>query len=424
MTIRLHRGNPLRSLILAIHFVLLLVLIFLSPIQAASKRKLAKAERYLKEGNFVKASQIASEITQKNPQELDAYTIQIQSLVAQKKYTAAEHVYDELLVATNLDYPPALSSFAWGIFIQAFTDKSFFVRGIVADVLSEVGDVRASKPLRLFLKDEFDVVRVHAIESMAKLKLKKGIEFLTPLVKDKSYLVRTVAVETLYRLGETTYLSVLFEDLKNESFNVCARAAEILGKLKDPQSIPQLKKALNDTNASVQVRVAGALASCGDTDVKNILVSFAHKGEWPDRVHACEFLTALGEEKVALEVLNLALQQSDWKLRVQASDALGNSLVQAALPTLEKKLKDDRWEVRFAVAQAMVRLGDLSQVNVFRQLLEVDDGEVRANSAGKLGALGSDRDLANLRLCLKDVDGRVRVQAAKSIILIRSRAHP
>src|SRR5947207_12633252 len=96
-----------------------------------------------------------------------------------------------MLISSHEDFPPALASLSWGIIIQAFSDKSFFVRGSAALALAEVGDARALKPLQFLLNDQFDIVKVRAAEAMGLLNEKDAVPLLEGLVRDKNYLLRS-----------------------------------------------------------------------------------------------------------------------------------------------------------------------------------------------------------------------------------------
>jgi tetratricopeptide (TPR) repeat protein len=195
---------------------------------ASEAKKLEKAEKLFLESQYEKALEIVDTLIRKNPTFLDSYTLKIRILVAQKQFDSAQNTYTLLLQTAAGDQPAALAALSWGVIIQSFSDKNFFVRGSAALALGEIGDERALRPLEYLLNDPFDIVKVRAVEAMGVLRKQEAVPLLIRLVNDKNYLLRSAAVESLGKLGNQESLHVLYADLDSRLWNVRARAAEQL----------------------------------------------------------------------------------------------------------------------------------------------------------------------------------------------------
>jgi HEAT repeat protein len=148
--------------------------------------------------------------------------------------------------------------------IDTLKDKDLEVRKSAMRSLGEIGDAEAIEPLRSILNDEneFEEIRLTAIETLKKLKYLFPREFLLAMLKDKHKGVRESAVL-------------------------------ILVEKKDSSAIPFLLAMLNDRNIYVRQNAETALIDMGEPAVEP-LINFLRQDnlEFQRAVNALKKITA------------------------------------------------------------------------------------------------------------------------------------
>jgi len=84
------------------------------------------------------------------------------------------------------------------------------------------------------------------------------------------------------RAGETA-IPDLVDALKHESPKVRASAAWVLGRIRDRRTIPDLQPLISDKNAAVRLEVARSLVGMGDMNCATILIEGLHSDKVPVR---------------------------------------------------------------------------------------------------------------------------------------------
>jgi HEAT repeat protein len=245
------------------------------------------------------------------------------------------------------------------------------VRLAAAEVLGQIGDAQAVKPLATALKDENKDVRQAAAEALGEIGNAQAVEPLSAALKDKESFVRQVAATSLEKIGDAQAVEPLVAALKNEDSYTRRTAARALGEIGDGRAVGPLVAMLKDKNQDVRAVAAEALGRIGDTRAVEPLVAALKDQYWIVWKAAAEALGQIRDARAVKpllaalnnkssnvrEVATRVLKQIDpnWKESAVAKEAIPPTVAKEAIPTLVAALKDS--DTQKAAAQALVRIG-------------------------------------------------------------------
>jgi HEAT repeat protein len=173
--------------------------------------------------------------------------------------------------------------------LVVLSDRTPYMRKEAAEILGEIGDLRAVEPLINLLADEDILVRREAARALGRISDPRGIKPLITALKDKDSQVQKNATEALDRLewksknenGKILYLvgrqdwvecveigaptvESFITLLIDEDRRVRMKSADLLGKIGDPRAVEPLILLLKDEDIGVRISVARALGKIGD----------------------------------------------------------------------------------------------------------------------------------------------------------------
>jgi HEAT repeat protein len=322
---------------------------------------------------------------------------------------------------------------------EALDSEDWRVRAGAAEVLGDLEDERAAKPLFLLLKDPDSDVRIVAAKALSNIKTPESSTRLHTLLtdNDENLAVRREAAQSLVSLNKNEtdqpvgwFAGDKRQDITTEGLlgHVWMLTSE--DKVGKEESIEILRQS---KDRALEPLVGGLKAT------------FA-----PLRLAA---VSALGNLKLegAVEPLIEALDDEDPVIRQSAAEALGELEDPRAFEALRACLKDKSLTVRTAVIHSLGRLkidipeedehneaarevsvevlssgsvfdGKIDQSRIASTLLEsmVDQNEtVRAAAAKALGFQKPDFAVVPLCKALKDLSDNVRASAAEALGKLR-----
>jgi WD40 repeat protein len=148
----------------------------------------------------------------------------------------------------------------------------------------------------------------------------------------------------------------LAKDLTDPAWMVRLEAVQKLGKMGRQAPLELLLVALRDSQSNVRIAATRALSRNPRREATVALLSALEDDEWMVRVEAARALGNLAES-VPLEPLLHAAQDKDPAVRAATIWALGQRGNEQALETLDTALQDEDWSVREAAAFALGQLG-------------------------------------------------------------------
>ncbi|MDY6932021.1 MAG: HEAT repeat domain-containing protein, partial [Halobacteriota archaeon] len=211
----------------------------------------------------------------------------------------------------------------------------------------------------------------------------------------------------------------LMEDLLSRDFIKGEHAADKVNKMPDPKKVQILNKIIaflrsKDDNRGSRVNAAWALGRIGDERAVDALEGALKDEDYRVRESAAEALVNIGGER-AVEALKGALKDKNPSVRGNAAEALGEIGGERALDALVEALKDEDSGVRGSAAWALGRIGDERAVDALIDALKDKNPYVCGSAAWALGRIGDERAVDALVETLKDEDSGVRVNAAEAL---------
>ena len=233
------------------------------------------------------------------------------------------------------------------------TDQDGEVRWQTAIALGHLGDKRALEPLIAALGDPASIAREGAAQGLACLGDVRAVEPLCALLTDAESEVRWWAGYALRELDDPRAVEPLLAALQDEANRVRDIAASGLGYLGDRRAVgPLLKVAAEDPSEEVRETAVYALVMLGDATYLDVVL--ANLKTRPRSI-AAEALGRLGDPRGVeplIEALKIKEPRSGY-LRCMAARALGQLGDARAIPALEAALDDRSIYVREAAREAL-----------------------------------------------------------------------
>ncbi|HEX8144943.1 MAG TPA: HEAT repeat domain-containing protein [Pyrinomonadaceae bacterium] len=155
---------------------------------------------------------------------------------------------------------------------------------------------------------------------------------------------------------------------------------------------------------------AGALAVIGEPSVAP-LIAASKSDDWRVRANATWALGVIKDSRTVEAVL-AAVRDGDWRVRAKAAWGLGLKSDARVAEALVGALRDGAWQVRRQAAWASGLQGDERSVEPLVAALRDEQADVRHQAAWALGLKGDSRAVEPLHNSLRDQDWQVRSQAA------------
>lgn len=218
---------------------------------------------------------------------------------------------------------------------------------VVEYLLEAVGRSGTDEALITLQKylDGTDTEKRHrAINTLRRLKNKKGAKMLMPLLTDPDNDTRRLAVDAVGQLGDEAVLPILRQTISEDRQEpIRAAAARSLGELKDADSLTALEEALHDER-TVRCQAIIALGRIGrKTSVPALLAQL--RDQAPEvRYHACIALGEIGDLPNP-EPLQDLLDDNEVMVRRAA---------EATLTKLGHTFKKEKWKKRIRKAVAAI----------------------------------------------------------------------
>jgi cyclophilin family peptidyl-prolyl cis-trans isomerase/HEAT repeat protein len=209
-------------------------------------------------------------------------------------------------------------------------------------------------------------LRLEAMTTLGALVSVEALDVLLDLVSNPVPGIRAAALQALARVDPQTFVATLAGLDADRDWTVRVAVANALGTLPADQSLPRLTVMLQDRDQRVIPAVIGAMASSKAAGVDGILIERLKAEDVVVRVAAAN---ALADLKVAAGVQALtdayraAANETTYVARGAALGALARLDPAAARPVLNEALKDRDWAVRVRAA-ALLREQGVTDVDL------------------------------------------------------------
>ena len=237
--------------------------------------------------------------------------------------------------------------------------------------LASSGAAEAKPELVVLLGDPATerAVRIEAATAYGALAGAGDVDLILDLFSDPLPAVRAVAMRTLARVAGDTFLGVLAGLDPDEAWTVRAAQAQALGTLPQARGVPRLRQMLGDGDVRVIPAVLSGLAAAGAPDAEREALERLQASDVVVRAAAA---TALAELKAAaavpplVEAYRAARADDSYVARSTVLAALVRIAPQSALPILQEALGDKDWAVRVQAAALLRESGQPPPPGVIR----------------------------------------------------------
>jgi HEAT repeat protein len=216
-----------------------------------------------------------------------------------------------------------LQSQAMMIISQSLSDNDPLLRIRAIEVVARTKNINLMHRVQPLLKDENSPVRFAAALAVGDLKYSPAKTDLNPLLKDKDTNVIIAASYAMTKLG-SNYIEAIRAGVNNDNQTVRANATLLLGKTGDKSSISLLKQLMLDTNAEdiVNFQAAESIAMLGDQTIYSKLWTMLISAYADIRVMGIESMGYLGS-KQAEDAITTVLDDNVLEVRLVAAEQLG-----------------------------------------------------------------------------------------------------
>ncbi|MCD6412845.1 MAG: HEAT repeat domain-containing protein [Elusimicrobia bacterium] len=214
-----------------------------------------------------------------------------------------------------------------------------------------------------------------------------------------------------------TGLKEQFLMLQSTSVAKRRMAAMQLGRMRNPASVEELMKVLEkDSDFGVRAQAAESLGNLRNRKATPALIKAL--GDKNRNVRAA-VIVAFGylRDKSAVEpLMNYYKSEDDLGLRISALNVLGVLGDEKALPLMIESLKDKNSRIRTIAAQALGRLRNPKATKPLLEATRDSDKNVRLYAVRSLGEVGNKEVVKDLeKLIEKEKNNSVKIEFARSL---------
>ena len=228
--------------------------------------------------------------------------------------------------------------------------------------LGAIGDASAGDEIAALLTEgkTEPLLRLEAVNAMGALRLEAAVDLLLDLMSDRSPAMRGAAMRALAAIDATTFLTVLSGLDPDRDWTVRAAQAEALGTLTAEQAQPRLMAMIRDPDQRVVAAVLNALTSVKPLGVEQVLAAHLKADDFAVRAAAARALAETGATSAVAaltDAYRLSQRDNTYVARAATLAAIARLDPTAARPLLDQALQDRDWAVRVRAAELLREMG-------------------------------------------------------------------
>ncbi|MBN2465653.1 HEAT repeat domain-containing protein [candidate division WOR-3 bacterium] len=269
--------------------------------------------------------------------------------------------------------------------IAHLADPDPTARAAIATALGRIDSDRALPPLLELLRDMVDEVRIAAARAVGDVQDPSSVDALLDEMADENPLVRAAVVEALARIKSPKSIDILSHaSTEDPDRNVREVALAALRRVSTGAVTP-LIKALLGNDLGQRIRAVSQLLKQGKASVLPLTELLVHE-ESTVRGSAAEVLGALGDTAALNALIISAIADTDYRVRLSATTALGRVRHVRSAQVLAGLLEDQDDKIADAAALGLENQSELAVEPVF-ELLNHESVDVRVRAIHVLGRL-------------------------------------
>lgn len=173
----------------------------------------------------------------------------------------------------------------------------------------------------------------------------------------------------------------------DNSFKVRMQAAILLGRIGDKKAVVPLVDALHDSDYAIRGSAAIALGNIGDPSAGPHLISLLKDNEELVRREAMNALVKLANHPEVLQAILGGFAGSDFKIRIEIINVLGNIKDDEALTALANALGEEVGHLGDSASQVVVGMGKEKALKVLLKALQGKSAPARIKAIEIMGQL-------------------------------------
>ena len=273
------------------------------------------------------------------------------------------------------------------------------------NVLGEIGDPVALKPLQSLLRDPDPFLRTAVVYAFERANFRDAAPSLVLSLKDSARNVRLAAALALSSLGDAQTVEPLIKLLNDKDWEIRRAALESLGKLGDTRAFPSVAKHLDDADKEVREVAADALGNVGNESIVEKLVFTmvdAHSGV---RQAAARALTRIYPRWESSERVRKLLPE------IQAAMKHRDVSVQSAATSLFQRVAGPELGKPALSLNTATESRTPPVVTILRELLHATDADLRRVAVESIGRMKLKECADDLKPLLEDADESIQLAA-------------
>jgi len=265
----------------------------------------------------------------------------------------------QVVRSQEISHPSSASvSMAWDALKDGLADSDVEHRKNAVAAIGTIGlTPEAVQKVERALQDKDAQVRQTAAATLGQMGAKDAIPNLKAVLDDTPE-VSFTAAKALWDLGDTTGREIFQEVIEGERSNAPGKLHGVVKDAKRKLGPGQLAL----MGAKEATGVMFGPASLGITAVQEAIKTAKKDAGAGGRSVAAEVL-AQDPDPYAPILLEWALGDDNWGVRVAVAKGLGERGNQGTISKLEPLLKDDHHAVRYMAAASMIRLSSKQQTS-------------------------------------------------------------
>lgn len=182
--------------------------------------------------------------------------------------------------------------------------------------------------------------KTEIVQGIGDTKNEDFIDFLQSLLTNETDEgIRGSAISSLGKIRTLPAVEILYKLLKSENIKDRATTVHTLGWIKDKNAIPHLLEMLaEDKNADIAHTIANTFNSIKDTQIASILLDSLNSEKAWIKLVAARTVGELGDPSHAVDLMNVYIEEKDWRLKSAILESLGKLQNPVAIPYLIKSL--------------------------------------------------------------------------------------
>lgn len=297
----------------------------------------------------------------------------IKRLAWQKHFLS---VWRNILIESLENTPTSLPSIHkqdWLLLFNLWNLMHDFLRGEASEKLNQFARLTdMDQVARRWLKKPRVRDRLIAVITLGRLRDQQAWPSLCEIMRGKHSTLSLAAARALIQIDPNAALPIILPAILDRQDWPPSRIASFLG-----QASSRMTHQLADaTLQTVSKRAPGVLRHLLESGYNKLfnIADALHHSQNDEIISAC--LQSVSNPADLPSVRHYA-RHANWRLRVQAANALGRIGTRLDIPLLTGLLSDPQWWVRYRAAQAITRLPSVDDASLQKMQTQLEDPYAR-----------------------------------------------